>query len=93
MITLKSEILKVTKINRKTKAQMFENLKVGDTIQLSVSVKYAGRNRGTYATYIQIKNIKTGEITHSSFNQIDYILDAFEFKEELWDVFEETDKI
>lgn len=79
-IMLTSPILTVTNINRKTKAQMFKNLKVGDKIELYVPVKYAGRNRGTYATYITAKNVNTGETTQSSFNQISYLLDAFEFE-------------
>lgn len=79
-IYLTSDILTITKINRKTKAKMFENLKVGDKIRFSVPLKYAGRNRGTYATYIEIMNMKTYEKTHSSFNQLPIILDAFELE-------------
>lgn len=80
-IILHSDTLKVIKINRKTKAKMFENLKVGDIVQFSVPIKQAGRGRsGTYATYIKALNIETGEETESSFNQIPIILDAFEFE-------------
>lgn len=78
-IILASDILVVTKINRKTKAKMFQNLKVGDYVQFSAPIKEAGRNRGTYATYIKCENINTKEVTHSSFNQLPSILDAFEF--------------
>ncbi|ALA47963.1 hypothetical protein ABE137_12355 [Brevibacillus laterosporus] len=80
-IVLRSNILKITKINRKTKAKMFENLKVGSKIEMSVPVKYAGRNRGSYATYIAVRNIETGETTSSSFNQLPSILDAFEIEQ------------
>lgn len=79
-IILKSNIVTVTKINRKTKAKMFENLKEGDKIEFSVPLKYAGHNRGTYATYIEVKNLETGEKTQSSFNQLPSILNAFEFE-------------
>lgn len=80
-IILHSGILQVTKINRKTKAKMFKNLKVGDTIEFSVPIKQAGKGvSGTYATYIRAVNINTGEETNSSFNQIPIILEAFEFK-------------
>jgi hypothetical protein len=79
-IILASETLVVTKINRRTKAKMFEHLKVGDLIEFSVPIKKAGRNRGTYATYIKATNIKTGETIHSSFNQMPTILNAFEFE-------------
>lgn len=79
-IILKSDVLTVTKINRKTKAKMFENLKVGDKIEFSVPIKQAGRSRGTYATYIKAINISTNEETFSSFNQLPSVLDAFEFE-------------
>ena len=65
---------------------MFCNLNVGDKIKFSVPIKYAGCNKGTYATYIKITNLKTGEITESSFNQLPKILDAFDFTdEEFWE--------
>ena len=51
-IILKSPIITVTNIKRKTKAKMFCNLQVGDKIGFSVPIKYAGCNRCTYATYI-----------------------------------------
>lgn len=72
-IILKSGVLTVVKINRKTKAKMFTNLKIGDKIQLS-----AGRNSGSYATYIDVVNVGTGERTLSTFNQLPSILNAFE---------------
>lgn len=61
---------------------MFCNLNVGDKIKFSVPIKYAGCNRGTYATYITVTNLETGEKTHSSFNQLPTILTAFEFTDE-----------
>lgn len=77
-IILKSELLTISGIKRKTKAQMFKNLLVGDVVEFSVPIKRARTNRGTYATYIEAKNVKTGEVTHSSFNQLPIVLDAFE---------------
>jgi hypothetical protein len=82
IIILKSDILIVTKINKKTKAKMFENLKVGDKVEFSVPIKHAGSNHGTYATYIGIRNVETGEETSSSFNQLPTVLRAFEFEKE-----------
>lgn len=79
-IILKSDIITVKKINRKTKAKMFENLRVGDKLEFLVPIQYAGHNRGTYATYIIVKNLGTGETTASSFNQLPTILNAFEFE-------------
>ncbi|MDP5273204.1 hypothetical protein [Chengkuizengella axinellae] len=80
-IVLQSRVLTVTKINRKTKAEMFGNLRVGSKIELSVPVERAGRNRGTYATYITARNVENNEITIGSFNQLPKLLDAFEFEE------------
>ena len=79
-IILKSFIQTVTKINRKTKAKLFKDLKIGDKVEFSVPIKRAGSNRSTYATYIEIKNIETNEYTYSSFNQLPKILDTFEFE-------------
>ena len=81
-IILSSPAITITNIKRKTKAKMFCNLEIGDRIHFSVPLKYAGRNRGTYATYITITNLETGEQTQSSFNQLPKVLDAFEFTDE-----------
>lgn len=80
-IILKSHTLRINKINRKTQAKMFKDLKVGDKVEFSVPIKQAGSNRGTYATYIIAENISSGARTNSSFNQMPRILDAFEFEE------------
>lgn len=78
-IILVSNVYTVEKIKKKTKAKMFENLKVGEQIQFSVPLRRVGRNnRGTYATYITAKNIDTGEVTEGSFNQLPKIIDSFE---------------
>jgi ribosomal protein L19 len=80
-IILKSNIITVEKINRRSQAKMFKDLKVGDQIEFSVPLKSAGRgSRGSYATYIIVKNINTGDTTSSSFNQLPNILKAFKFK-------------
>jgi hypothetical protein len=79
-IVLKSQTLTIYKINKKTKAKMFNNLKIGDQILLSVPVKRAGRNRGTYSTDIKVENLNTGECTYKTFNTICNILNNFEFE-------------
>ena len=79
-IILKSDILTVTKIKKKSYAKMLKNLVVGDKIQLRVSAKPVGRNRGTYASYIQVVNVKTEEINEFSFNQISILYDTFELE-------------
>ncbi|MEX0597811.1 MAG: hypothetical protein WD512_15065, partial [Candidatus Paceibacterota bacterium] len=75
-----SNKLRITKINKKTNAKMFKDLIVGNVILLSIPVKYAGGNKGTYASYIRVENLDSGESSHKSFNQIESVLDMFEFE-------------
>jgi len=79
-IVLKSGLMKITKIVKKSQAGMFKNLKVGDIIECSVDVAYAGRNGGSHATYMDVRNVQTGEKTSKSFNQLPSILSQFEFE-------------
>ena len=79
-IILKSKTLEITNIIRKTKAEMFKNLAIGNKIVISVKVESAGSNRGTYASYMTVENIENGECAYKSFNQINQILNCFEFK-------------
>ena len=79
-IILKSDILTITKIKKKSYAKMLKDLVVGDKIQLRVSAKPVGGNRGTYASYIQVVNIKTEEKNEFSFNQIAILYDTFEWE-------------
>lgn len=79
-IILKSDILTVTKIKKKSYAKMLKNLVVGDKIQLRVSAKPVGGNKGTYASYIQVVNVKTEELNEFSFNQISILYDTFELE-------------
>lgn len=81
-IILKSDILEVKKIKKKTRAQMFENLEVGDSIILYIPVAHAGTlhsSSGTMASYITAENLETGETTKASFNQMPKRLNVFEF--------------
>lgn len=81
-IMLRSNVLKITKVIKPTKAKMFKDLSAGNEILISIPVKRAGENRGnTYSSYLEIKNINTDEVVHKSFNQISSILKCFEFKE------------
>lgn len=81
-IILRSKVLQVAKVESKTQAKLFKDLAVGDKIQLSVPVKYAGSNRGrTYASYIKVENIGTGEKVYRSFNQLPMLLNNFKFIE------------
>lgn len=78
-IILKSEVLVIKEIKKKTKAKNLESLKVGDSIQLSVDASPVGRNKGTYAAYIKIEDLQTGKCNYKSFNQIGDLYRTFEF--------------
>ena len=81
-IILKSNTLIVEEIIRKTSANMFKDIEVGDKLSLSVSVEYAGSNRGsTYATYIKCTNLSKNDVAYKSFNQMPTFLDFFKLKE------------
>lgn len=82
-IKLKSKNYEIVKLNRKTKAKGFCNLKVGDVIYFETEIKEAGRyNNRLYASGFDCINAKTNEyvggFTH---NNSPYYLDIFELKE------------
>lgn len=78
-IVLKSEELEIIEVVSKTKAKMFKDLGVGDKINLSIIVDYAGSNRGsTYASYITCES--NGNVVYKSFNELPRLLDCFKFK-------------
>ena len=81
MIVMESKTLRVSKILKKSSAEMFADLKVGDTVKFSVDLKRAGRNGGSYATYIKAEHLESGNTNHSSFNQMSSIISRFEFEE------------
>ena len=72
---------KCVKVNKKSKSPAFDKLEIGDIIEFSVKIKAAGRNRGTYATYIDCFNVKTERYSYLSFNEIGRVLANFEFEE------------
>jgi len=76
-VKLKSAVYEVAEVKSKTSAKMFKSLQVGDTVQFEVEIKKAGRNGGTYATYIKATNTSTKETTWKSFNQLPDILTKF----------------
>lgn len=82
-IKLQSKKYEITKLNRKTKAKGFCNLKVGDIIYFETEIKPAGRyNNKLYASGFDCINATTkeyiGGFTH---NTSPYYLDIFELKE------------
>lgn len=70
----------VVEILKPTSAKMLKNCKVGDVLRFKVVLKPAGGNGYTYATYITITNILTGESTEKSFNQLDIVYRAFKLE-------------
>ena len=70
-------------IKKPTKTQMFQNICIGDIIDFSVRLGAVGSSRGrSYAVCITCENQRTGEVNKNlSFNQIDRVLDNFEFEE------------
>lgn len=75
-------IAKYTAINKKSKAQGFKTLEVGDILTFTATISSPGRgSRGTYAKCIEIKNNKTGEIGYQTFGEIDKRLSNFEFEQ------------
>lgn len=82
MFELKSDILEVVKVNKKTNAELFKGLKVGDKIQLIVDTSKVGRvgnTTKTKAKHITIVNVGTNETRTVTFNRIDKMLSCFEF--------------
>lgn len=81
MLTLRTTAT-VTKINRKSSSPCFKNLQVGDVIEFSVPISYAGYSRnGTCATYIRCYNKRTNAESRLSFNQLDRVLECCELEE------------
>lgn len=72
----------ICKINKKTKAKMFKDLKQDDMIELKVDLSPSGYGRnGIYAKYIDCRNLITGDTAQYSFNQLANILNCFEIKQ------------
>lgn len=80
-ILLESKRLKIKNILKKTKAQMFKNLKINDEILITVPVKaVGGGSHGTYAVALTITNLNTNEKAYKTFNEIRNILICFELE-------------
>lgn len=81
MLTLRTTAT-VTKINRKSSSPCFKDLKVGDVIEFSVPISYAGYDsHGTCTTYIRCYNRRTNAESQLSLNQIDRVLECCELVE------------
>lgn len=71
-----------TKVNKKSQSPAFKDLNIGDRVEFSTAIKPVGRNKSTYATYINCLNTNTGKSSELSFNQIGRVLNNFEFEQE-----------
>ena len=81
-LTMRSDVVVVNKILKKTRARVFENFEVGDRIQLSVEAESVGGSRGrSYAADIRVSNLTKGEHTFKTFNTLDPLYN-FEFTKE-----------
>lgn len=73
---------KCTAVRGKSTSSAFKGIQVGDIINFSAEIKPPGRNGGNlYATYIRCLNLRTGEISNLSANQLPNVTKHFEFEE------------
>lgn len=80
-IIMRSNPHKVTKIKKKTRAQFFEDIEVGDVLIFQSSVRGPGRGRGTYAGTIVTMNQTKDTAKAKTPNQLDDILENFTLEE------------
>ena len=64
-------IARCTSISKKSKAQGFKTLEVGDIVTFTIPIESVGRNSrwGTYSTYIKCKNNRTSTVLFWSVTQ------------------------
>ena len=75
-------IAKCVAINKKSNAQGFKTLDIGDIVEFTIPIKAAGHMSGrrkTLASYIKVRNTRTGEEGYQSFNEIEKRLENYEF--------------
>lgn len=71
----------VKKVFKKSQSPAFKDLQPNDLIDFTVEIKAVGRNKGTYPTYIECRNLQSGKVSKLSFNQIGRVLSNFEFEQ------------
>lgn len=76
-------IARCVSISKKSKAQGFKTLEVGDVVTFTVPIESVGKgvHGTTYATYIKCKNNRTGEEGYQSFNMLGRLLGNYEFEQ------------
>lgn len=82
-IILKSSNYEIVKLNRKTRAKGFCDLKVGDIIHFETEVKKAGRNGNSlYASgFWCINSITNEKISGFTHNESERYLEIFDLRE------------
>ena len=71
----------VIKVLKKSSSPAFKDLQPNDSMDFTVEIKAVGRNKGTYATYIECHNLQNDKVSRLSFNQIGRVLNNFEFEQ------------
>lgn len=75
-------IARCTKVNGRSRAQMFKNVRVGDEIEFCLAIKPSGRSGSSiYAQYLDIKNLSNQETAKFSLNELGRIMKNFEFEQ------------
>lgn len=81
IIRLRSNIMRITAIKKRTKANVMKDWVVGDAIELVIDAGHVGGNRGSsYTTDIAIHNITQGTVTYKTMNTVNHFTDAFELE-------------
>ncbi|QIW91595.1 hypothetical protein vBAbaMD22_82 [Acinetobacter phage vB_AbaM_D22] len=62
---------------KRTKAEMFKDVQVGDTISMVISLQRTTSSRGNYATYVNCLNKRTDAITIKSQSEVFGILNKY----------------
>lgn len=80
-ITMKSKVLEIKSIFKKTQAQGVKDLKVGDKIQLETHLQNTSGARGSLASVVTMINLQTGERVEKTQTIWKSVLDAFILEE------------
>ncbi len=80
---LKSDVFVVKSIHKKTKAKFFEDLHVGDLLQVEMELRHTGSasGGGTYASYMTVRNLSKDTSVVNSQSQLVNNLRNFEIEE------------
>lgn len=80
-IELTSATYRVTAIVKKTKANLFQDIRVGDLIRFESTLKYAGRaSRGAYASYVSVVNVTQGTSATLYVSEVSARVSCFEIE-------------